>query len=131
MAIRWADDQAVEEARAKIAAEFMSKYREWFDDYHSMQEREYANKYGYGRNPELEVKDNLKAVTMFQKYIFAGRWLPEWEKAGYSKYVLWDLIHAGFLSEQEYSNWNARATGRTNFYYISQRMAKEIYKASK
>ena len=121
----------INEAKERISEEFMSKYREWLKDYAEMTERDYGKKYGWQKNPEIEAKDNLKSVIRFQKYIFSGRWLPEWEKAGYDRETIWQLSREKFLSNQEYSNWNARMTGRTSFYYISQAKAKEIYKAYK
>lgn len=119
------------EAKAKIGDEFIRRFYEWLDDYDNMPDREYGRKYGWLKNPEVESKDNIKSLIRFQKYIFSGRWLPEWEREGYERNTIWDLNREGFLSYQEYSNWNARATGRTDFYYISQKTAKEIYKASK
>lgn len=119
------------EARAKISEEFMSRYFEWLKDYEEMADMDYGRKYGWQRNPEIEAKDNMKSLIRFQKYMFSGRWLQEWEKAGYDRKTIWDLNREGFLSYQMYSNWNARASGRTDFYYISQKTAKEIYKGSK
>lgn len=119
------------EARAKISEEFMSKFYEWLKDYEEMPYRDYGWKYGWQKNPEVEAKDNIKSLVRFQKYIFSGRWEPEWVRAGYDRNTIWELHREGFLSYQMYSNWNARATGKTDFYYISQKTAKEIYKASK
>lgn len=119
------------EARAQISEEFMSMFHGWLQDYAEMPDLDYGRKYGWQKNPEVEAKDNIKSLVRFQKYIFAGRWLPEWEKKGYDRKTIWDLNRDGFLSYQMYSNWNARASGKTDFYYISQKTAKEIYKESK
>lgn len=123
-------DMAVREARVRIAQEFMDKFYEWLDDLDKMPDYEYGRKYGWQKSQKA-IKDNLKGVTTFQKYIFSGRWLPQWERAGYDKSDIWELSREKFLSNVEYSNWEARQTGRTSFYFISQARAKEIYKAYK
>lgn len=116
------------EAKKMISEEFLKLYREWLEDYENMGEREYGKKYGWGRNPEIEVKDGLKAVVMFQKYVFSGRYIQGWKDAGYDSRVIWELKKDGFLSYQYYSNWEARMRGRQDFLYISQKTAKQIYK---
>ena len=120
------------EAKEKICREFLDIYREWFADRTALSDMEYGKKYGWQKSERLmSLKDNLQAVTFFQQYIFTGRWLPAWEKAGYDRNSIWELSREGFLSYKYYSNWQARASGRTDFYYISQKTAKEIYKAAK
>ena len=119
------------EARARISEEFMSRFHEWLGDYAEMPEREYARKYGYGKNHEIEARNDMKSLIRFQKYIFQGFYDYQWVKLGYEKHTLWELKKDGFLSYQMYSNWEARATGKTDFYYISQKTAKEIFKTSK
>ena len=119
------------EAKERISQEFLSKYREWLTDYADMPNMDYGRKYGWQKNPELTMKDSIKAVTHFQKYIFSGRWLPAWEREGYDRRIIWELNREGFLSYQMYSNWTARHTGKTDFYYISQKNAKEIWKVEK
>lgn len=120
------------EARAKIENEFLERYHEWFEDRTALTDREYADKYGWMKSEVLmNLKDNLTAVAFFQKYIFSGRWMPAWVKAGYDRNAIWQLSNEGFLSYQMYSNYMARATGKTDFYYLSQKTAKEIYKAHK
>lgn len=119
------------EARARISEEFMSRFHEWLDDYAEMPDMEYGRKYGWAKNPEVEAKNDMKSLIRFQKYIFSGLWDYQWVKLGYEQRTLWELKKEGFLSYQMYSNWEARATGKTDFYYISQKTAKEIYKASK
>ena len=120
------------EAKERICREFLDTYREWFSDRLDLTDMEYGRKYGWQKSERLmSLKDNLQAVTFFQQYIFTGRWLPAWEKAGYDRRVIWELSNEGFLSYKYYSNWQARHTGRTDFYYLSQKTAKEIYKAAK
>lgn len=119
---------ATQETKERICNEFMSKYREWLNDAAHMDEYDYSRKYGY-KKPEAEYKDNLKEVTLFQKYFFAGRYLPAWEKAGYDRADIYALHREGFLSYDYDSSWKARQLKKTDFYYISQKTAKEIYKA--
>lgn len=121
------------EAKKAISKEFMEKYYEFVEDVRTKPEndRDFAWKYGYVLTANIKDrfgKDNQTNLVFFQKYIFSGRWLPEWEKIGYAKEIIWQLHRDGFLSYQMYSNWNARASGKTNFYYISQKTAIEIYK---
>ena len=120
------------EAKARIKEEFMTIYYEWLNDRNELSEKDYGMKYGWQKSDKLmNLKDNLTAVTFFQKYIFTGRWLPAWEKMGYERKAIWELNREGFLSYQMYSNWTARHTGRTDFFFISQKTAKEIYKEAK
>ena len=119
------------ESKEMICKEFMDKYREWLSDYADLNDHDYGWKYGWQKNPNIQHKDNLKAVTYFQKYIFSGRWLPDWVKVGYDKSAIWELHNEGFLSYSYWSNWQARATGHTDFYYLSQKSAREIWKANK
>lgn len=116
------------EVKERICQEYIAKYHEWLTDYAEMPDLEYGMKYGWQKNPELIVKDSIKAITYFQKYIFSGRWLPAWEREGYDRRSIWDLNREGFLSYQEYGNWTARATGRTDFYFISQKTARQIWR---
>lgn len=118
------------ETLARIEREFIERYYGWHRDIAEMDDRDFGFKYGWSK-PRTEVKDNLSGVVAFLKHGWAGRWMPGWEKAGYDKFVLWELVRKGFLSCQEYSNWEARHTGRTEWVYISQARAKEIYKAYK
>ena len=121
-----------EMAREKIIEEFMSKYYEWLKDREELSNQEYGMKYGWGKSEKLmSLKDNLTAVTFFQKYIFSGRWLPQWEKQGYERHIIWELHRSGFLSHDYWTNSNARASGRTDFFYLSQKVAKEVYKEYK
>ncbi len=118
------------EAKARISTEFLTRYYEWLEDEKTLEEKAYAEKYGY-RKCKSEVKDNIAGLMIFQKYIFNGRWLAGWEKAGYEKQVIWALAQEKFLSRDEDHSWMARQTGRTVFYYLSQATAKQIYKANK
>lgn len=122
----------LKEAKMQIAQDFINQYYGFLNDIKTMESKDFGRKYGW----QLESikastgngKDNQKSLIKFQSLIYSGHWLPEWVRLGYSKQVIWDLNRAGFLSYQMYSNWNARATGRTDFYYISQEKAKAIHK---
>lgn len=118
------------EAKENISKEFIGKYNEWLNDLAELPEYEYGKKYGYCK-PETETKDNLKAVELFQKYIFNGRYLPKWEECGYNKQIIWQLYNEGFLSYEYNSSWTARHMGRSDFYYITKATAKAIYKGEK
>ena len=120
-----------DEARVKISEEFMNRFYQWIADYAEMPDKDYGWKYGFLKNPNIEAEDSINSLIRFQKYIFNGRWLPDWDRIGYDKHVIWELNREGFLSHQMYSNWTARHSGQTDFFYISQKTAKEIYRASK
>ena len=120
----------VKEAKEMIKAEFIKRFYEWLDDEKNLDPKDYGWKYGWQKSEVLH-KDNLKSVLTFQKYMFSGRWLPEWVKEGYDHKTIWALHHEGFLSLTEHNNWMARQTGKTDFYFISQKTAREIYKESK
>lgn len=118
------------EAKAKIEQEFISLYYEWRKDIADMSEHDFGWKYGFGK-PKKEIKDNLSGVVCFQKYGFQGRWIQGWERAGYDRFTIWELVKKGFLSCKEYSNWQARASRCTEWVFISQATAKQIYKQAK
>lgn len=120
------------DTKTRIKQEFMDRYAQWLSDRFDLNDHDYGWKYGWQKSEKLlNLKDNLQAVIFFQKYIFSGRYLPAWEKEGYDRKEIWRLSREGFLSNKEYSDWEARATGRTSFYYISQNTAKMIYKEMK
>ena len=117
------------EAKQAIKDEFIKRFYEWLDDEKNLSDNDFGRKYGWGRGENSSLhKDNLKGVACFQKYFFQGRYIQGWEKVGYDRRAIWQLNHEGFLSYQYYSNSQAKALGRTEFYYISQKTAKEIFK---
>lgn len=115
-----------EEAKAKIVDEFMKRYDEWFKDRNDLNDKEYGKKYGWQKSERLmKLKDNLTAVTFFQKYIFSGKTYEGWEKSGIDRKIVWALAREGWFSVNE-GNYR-----RPTYYYFSQQRAKEIYKASR
>lgn len=119
----------INEAKMAIASEFIGKYREFLVDLETLDAKEQGRKYGYSFN--IECKDTQKTMLSFQKYVFSGRWLPAWVKAGFDKKMIWELHRIGFLAHDSSSNWQDRQLGHTDFYYINQAKAKEIYRAYK
>ena len=120
------------EAKIKLTKEWIDGYYEWLQDYKDMPEQEYAQKYGWLKRKDLpERKDNWESVKVYLEYIFNGRYIQYWERAGYDRRSIWSLYEEGFLSYKLYSNWNARASGRTEWFYISQRTARQIYKENR
>lgn len=117
----------IKEAKLKIASEFISKYLEWMNDHNNadLSDREYGRKYGWGRSEE-PVKDTQKSMLWFQGHIFSGKYVKQWRADGIEPF---DLHRAGFLSYDYCSSWKARQLGKTDFFYINQNKAKEIYKA--
>lgn len=118
------------EAREKISLELIQAFREWLDDYKNLPDREFSKKYAFGKG-FTEKKYNFACLKVFMEYEFCGRWLQGWVKEGYPREIIWKLHREKFLSLDEYSNWEARHTGRTSFYYVSQRVAREIWKQYK
>jgi len=118
------------EAKEKIAKELIDSFLEWLRDYDEMPDFEFGRKYGWGKGTS-KPKWNFEGLKKFMDLVFGGRWLPYWVKEGYPREVIIELRREGWLSYQEYSNWNARATGRTDWYYIPQRTAREIWKQYK
>lgn len=136
MSIPKISQEELDAAKEAIAKEFIDSYYEFLEEVRSgkSQTIEFGRKYGFTLTDEGvkdRSKDSAKTLVWFQSRVFSGRWLQDWEAVGYSRYLIWELYKQGFLSNKEYYNWNARATGRTSFYYVSQKVAKEIYKASK
>lgn len=122
----------IREAKLKIAKEFVDKYLEWLNDYNSpeMSDREYGRKYGWGKGA-AEMKDIQKSMLWFRGHVFSGKYTWGWKKDGIDLQTLVALHREGFLSYDYCSSWKARQMGKTDFYYISQNKAKEIYKAYK
>lgn len=125
-----------EEAIKKIEQEFIDRFYEFINDVNTMEDgnRDFGMKYGYHLNDAMRKehgKNTQGNLLWFQTHIYSGRWLPDWIKAGFEIETICELSRSGFLSHNYYCNWNARATGHTNFYYISQATAKEIYKTYK
>ena len=114
----------IAEAREAIKKEFMDGYYEWLKDEAEMPEDEYGRKYGWGKGETH--KDNFDSVKVYMEYFFAGRYLPGWERAGYSKEVIRELHSEGFLSYKWYQSYQARIRGKSDFYYISQKVARAI-----
>lgn len=115
--------EIIEETKAKVSEEFVRRFYEWLKDEAEMSDSDYGRKYGYSK-PKEPHKDNVKAVMVFQKYMFcACRNLCEWEDKGYNGDAIYELRKQGFLSEQ-LSKWKT-------YYYISQKTAKQIYKEYK
>ena len=119
----------IKEAKLKIASEFIAKYTEWLNDHNNadMSDGEYGRKYGWGRSAE-PVKDTQKSMLWFHGHVFSGKYLRQWKEEGINPF---DLHKAGFLSYDYCSSWKARQLGKTDFFYINQNKAKEIYKAYK
>lgn len=119
----------IKEAKMKIAKEFIAKYLEWLSDHNNaeMSAHEYGKKYGWGRFAE-QVKDTQKSMLWFQSHVFSGKYVRQWREEGIEPF---ELHRAGFLSYDYCSSWKARQLGKTDFFYINQNKAKEIYKAYK
>lgn len=127
------------EARAAIATEFMNGFYEFLADVKaygngSFDPHDFGMKYGY-RLTENGIKehskDTQKNMLWYHANIFSGRHTWGWEKAGYSSEVIWKLWREGFLSHDACWSYKARINGKTDFYYINQVTAKQIYKDNK
>lgn len=119
-----------EEAKAKISTEMIEGFHEWLNDENELDDMTYGKKYGWCKS-QVKHTDDLKSFMTFREYFFTGRYIQYWEKAGYTKQSIYALHEEKWLSYKFYSNWNARATGRQDWYFIPVRTAKEIYKAWK
>lgn len=129
--IKGTDPESVGAAWEKIVDEFMSRYHEFLADAVNGTTMEFGKKYGFNLNADVLTKyskDTQKNLLFFQSHVFSGRYIPAWEKVGYHSNTIWALFHEGLLSHEYYSSWKAHQTGMTDFYYISQKTAKEIHK---
>ena len=119
----------MKEAKLKIAKEFISKYLEWLNDHNNpeMSDRDYGRKYGWGKHTE-SLKDTQKTMLWFQSHVFSGKYRNQWKAEGINPF---ELYQDGFLSYDHCTSWKARQLGKTDFFYINQNKAKEIYKAYK
>lgn len=119
----------IKDAKMYIANDFISKYIEWLNDHNNpeMSDRDYGRKYGWGKHTE-PFKDTQKTMLWFQSHVFSGKYLNQWKAEGINPF---ELHKAGFLSYDYCTSHRARMLGKTDFFYISQNKAKEIYKAYK
>lgn len=119
----------VKEAKRKIATEFVAKYIEWLTDHNNpeLSDRDYGWKYGWGRATE-PMKDTQKSMLWFHGHVFNGKYLNQWKAEGINPF---ELHKDGFFSYDYCSSWKARQLGKTDFFYINQNKAKEIYRAYK
>lgn len=119
----------IKEAKLKIAAEFIAKYLEWMADHNNpgLSDSDYGRKYGWGRFAD-PVKDTQKSMLWFLGHVFSGKYLHQWKAEGINPF---ELHKAGFLSYDYCSSWKARQLGKTDFFYINQNKAREIYRAYK
>lgn len=122
----------IKEAKMNVAKEFIDKYIEWLNDHNNpqMSNQEYGKKYGWGKM-NSEMKDTQKSILWFQSHIFSGRYIWAWKEVGIDSAMVHELHRIGFFSYDYHSSYRARMLGKTDFYYISQNKAKEIYKAYK
>ena len=120
----------INEAKMQIAKEFIDRYQTWLQDYNNMPEKEYGKKYGWGKNSE-SMKDTQKSMIWFQSHVFSGRYIYGWKDAGIDQATVYALHRCGFFSYDYCTSSRARALGKTDFYYLNQSKAKEIYKAYK
>ena len=118
------------EAKEKISRELMNGFVEWIRDWDVLSDYDFGRKYYYGKR-KVKPKFNFESLKGYMNDEFNGMWLPHWVKEGYPREIIYQLHREAWLSYQEYSNWRARNTGHTDFYYISQRTAKEIWKEYK
>lgn len=111
------------EASELIKDEFMKRYSEWMADRFTLGDYEYGRKYGWQKSETLmTLKDSIKAIVFFQKYIFSGRTVEGWKRSGIENKAVWALCREGFLSVSE-GNYR-----KPTFYYITQKTAKDIWK---
>lgn len=132
--------EMIEETKKKITDEFIRRFYEFIEDVKKyingeLAQRDFGWKYGWAFNSieiaEKHTKETLSNIAFFQKNVYCGKWSFKWEKEGYNMKVIWKLVESGFLSHNEYWNSNARASGQTDLYYISQATAKQILKEYK
>lgn len=115
-----------EEAKALIIKEVMERYEIWMKDRFELDDMAYGKKYGWQKSEKLmSLKDNLTAVTFFQKYIFCGKTEAGWKESGIEPRTIWSLAAEGWLSR------NDGHYKRPTYYYLSQKMMKEIWKEEK
>ena len=123
----------IEETRVKIEQEFMNRFYEFINDVNEKEinDRDFGWKYGYVLTESMKKKfskGTQSNLMWFQSHIFSGKYLQQWKADGINPI---ELHRIGFLSYDYCSSHKARMLGKTDFYYISQATAKEIYKAHK
>ena len=116
----------IAEAKKAIKKEFMERYEQWMKDRFELNDHDYGWKYGWQKSEKLmSLKDNLTAVTFFQKYIFSGKTQEGWEKSGVIRQAVWGLASEGWLSRED-GHYK-----RPTYYFVNQQRAKEIWKEAR
>lgn len=132
--------EMIDETKKRITYEFISRFYEFIEDvkkYISSEfdQKDFGWKYGWVFNSietaEKHTKETLSNIAFFQKKVYCGKWSFKWENDGYNLRVIWKLAESGFLSHDQYYNNNARVSGKTDFYYISQATAKQLFREYK
>lgn len=121
--------EQISKAKEIIKKNFIDCYYEWMKDRTELNDHDYGMKYGWQKSDKLmNLKDNLTAVTFYQKYINSFYWdSNQWEKKfGIDRKIIWQLTIEKWLSEQMF--WKH---GKSTVYYINQQRAKEIWKEAK
>lgn len=120
----------IDETRDRISAEYMAHYYEWLHDEAEMSDSDYGRKYGWGKG-EIRHTDCLASLKVYNRYWGWGAYLPRLKRQGFDSHELWELRKEGFLSYKAYSSWRACQLHETDWFFISERTAVQIYKARK
>lgn len=119
-------DMTASEAKEIIKKEVFRRFDQWRKDYEELDEEAYGWKYGFHKSEKYDhIKDNLKSLMLFQKYIFSGMVLAGWESIGIERKALWRLSMDGWISAR------SGHYGNPAFYYLTQQRMKEIYKEAR
>lgn len=115
------------EAKEIIKKDFMDGYHQFLTDVAELNDHDFGWKYGWQKSGRTsEVKDNIKGVTLYQKYFSKARTAEKMEQIfGIEKKVIWELVNEKWLSEQ-IGYWK-----NPSKYFVSQKLAKEIWRESR
>lgn len=76
-------------------------------------------------------KGSLRYITIWFDYVCGGTYDYRLKEAGITPEQIKDARDKGFLGYRYYSNWEARMRGNTNYYFITRKGIKELYKQYK
>lgn len=78
-------------------------------------------------NPEIEV-DSLHFVQVASKCAFGGTFGWDWKHRENRPDDFEEMLSKKYLGHREFSSWEAKQLGKTDFYFLTVKGIKEFYK---
>lgn len=74
-------------------------------------------------------RNSYEWVKLAADYFFGGAYYPTLLKAGITREQLQKAKESGYLKYQYYNNWQARQLGQTEYWSLTRKGLKALYRA--